>query len=239
MEAFPARKLLCIGASADALARLSHSLPQQNHAAVLLDAADDLESGGAKARAESYAAVLLFSEDGAQDLLRAQAQLPQLPLIIVCSEMQAEAVDELLARGAVDVLPEEQLSPEQIGRSLRLALEWNRGRQLLLQAEAEIEELRRELQELQEFQRNVAIFAHEINSPLTGLLGFLQLIVEEVEEQEEDPDRAAMLRDSLEAATRIRRVMVKLHQITEPVYKKSRLSPRSLLELSHHGETIA
>ncbi len=242
MEAYSARKLLCIGASADQLARLSQALPADSDTALLIDSVDDLATARSRASAAPYEAVLLAVAEGAapqEELNRALAALAPLPVILLSSTTPPVSSRELRSRGAADALAPDELSPSVLERSLRLATESLRSRTELQRVEGETEELRRELLELQEFQRNVAIFAHEINSPLTGLLGFLQLIVEEVEEQEQDPDRAAMLRDSLEAATRIRRVMVKLHQITEPVFKKSRLSPRGLLELSQHGETIA
>lgn len=240
MEAFPSHRLLCIGAPADTFARLETELAKiDGHT---LELCADLATAAPLVQSTEYSAVLLYfaADTPPQDALnRALQQLAPLPVILLHDSAGREQGAELLARGASDWLSAEDLDSAVLERSLRLAIEGAQGSRALRRAEQESEELRRELQELQEFQRNVAIFAHEINSPLTGLLGFLQLIVEEVEEQEEDPDRAAMLRDSLEAATRIRRVMVKLHQITEPVYRKARFSPRGLLELSQHGESIA
>lgn len=244
MEALPALHLLLIDAAADQRSLARELSDEADSSPFSLDVAEDLTRGLPLLRSRHYDAVLLDLAQAAPASLDAvhdcHEQLAGLPLLVLTGSGDENSRRALREAGALECFSRSEPPPGGLARAIRAVLERGRDRGEAERLEGEMETMRVELRELHEFQRNVAIFAHEINSPLTGLLGFLQLIVEEVEEQEEDPDRLMMLRDSLEAATRIRKVMIKLHQITEPAYKKHRGTLRtSLLELSQDGESIA
>ncbi len=70
--------------------------------------------------------------------------------------------------------------------------------------------------ELETIHSTTATYAHEINNPLTGILGIAQILLED------DLDSGAcrdMLGDILEAAVRIRNVIHKMEKLTEVRFK--------------------
>jgi PAS domain S-box-containing protein len=82
-------------------------------------------------------------------------------------------------------------------------------------AEGVIQQFHRSEAELAAIQKTAATYAHEINNPLTGVLGMLQMLIDE----ENDRERLTMLSDALVCSRRIKDVMTKLSQITSPKYR--------------------
>jgi PAS domain S-box-containing protein len=82
-------------------------------------------------------------------------------------------------------------------------------------AEGVIQQFHRSEAELAAIQKTAATYAHEINNPLTGVLGMLQMLIDE----ENDRERLTMLSDALMCSRRIKDVMNKLSQITSPKYR--------------------
>jgi signal transduction histidine kinase len=125
-----------------------------------------------------------------------------------------------------------------VGRFSRLAIEAvrERGQQRHLQhklrqtqlklaaAELRAAEAEARLNSHGEFECSVAILAHDIASPLTGLVGFLQLVIDMVDDDYSKEEYSVLLKDAEEAAWRMRRLLVRMQSITEPQYKKNRES---------------
>ncbi|MBN2080593.1 cache domain-containing protein [bacterium] len=70
--------------------------------------------------------------------------------------------------------------------------------------------------ELETIQRTAATYAHEINNPLTGVLGIIQLMLEE---DNITPDQAQMLSEGREAARKIRDVIKKIESLKSLEFK--------------------
>jgi PAS domain S-box-containing protein len=83
------------------------------------------------------------------------------------------------------------------------------------QVEAVMQQYMRSEAELSAIQKTAATYAHEINNPLTGVLGMLEMLTEE----ERDPERSQMLSEALICSKRIKDVMNKLSQITNAKYR--------------------
>jgi PAS domain S-box-containing protein len=96
------------------------------------------------------------------------------------------------------------------------------------QVEGVIQQFHRSEAELAAIQKTAATYAHEINNPLTGVLGMLQMLMEE----ERDKDRLMMLQDALSCSRRIKDVMTKLSQITSPKYRHYLRAETEIIDLS-------
>ncbi len=70
--------------------------------------------------------------------------------------------------------------------------------------------------ELAALHTTAATYAHEINNPLTGMIGLLQMLLDEGG----DAEKLQMLGDALAAARRIQEVTSKLQSITVPEYRR-------------------
>jgi PAS domain S-box-containing protein len=100
------------------------------------------------------------------------------------------------------------------------------------QAENLIPQFHRSEAELSAIQKTAATYAHEINNPLTGVLGMLQMLIDEVS----DAERLEMLDDALLCSRRIKDVMTKLSQITSPKYRNYLRDETEIIDLADETE---
>lgn len=71
--------------------------------------------------------------------------------------------------------------------------------------------------ELDAIRKTAATYAHEVNNPLTGILGILQMLKDDVDST---PEQQSLAREALDAARQIRDVTAKLASLQTPRYKK-------------------
>jgi len=81
------------------------------------------------------------------------------------------------------------------------------------QAEEEAQRARAHAAELAGIHKTAVTYAHEVNNPLTGIIGLVQVLIEECLDQ---PEHLEMLGEIKAAAQRIRDVIHKLESLSEP-----------------------
>ncbi len=140
------------------------------------------------------------------EALRRDPATEQIPVIMVTAhETESEAKARGLRSGANDYLTKPVNRDELLARiETQLRLRDLEAKRLLLE-------------KLNLTSQMVTTLHHEINNPLTGILGYAQLLIGRLEKGSPDPDelRTAVNRIR-DASERIREVMIKLNRITDP-----------------------
>jgi DNA-binding NarL/FixJ family response regulator len=169
-----------------------------------LDAVGTLAAGLQKLVDESFDAVLLdmrLPDAGGLDALREVRRACGDVAIVILTGLEDERLaHEALRSGAQDYLVKGRVTSSSIDRSLRYAVERVRG-----------ERARQEAEVLRAVNRLALAAAHEINNPLTVVLGHLQLLAGELGGTGQAPARIA---PALEAVDRIARIVDLMGRIT-------------------------
>lgn len=156
------------------------------------------------------------------------------PVVMATGQGSESVAVEAMKQGAFDYLIKGSITLSGLTRVLKNALA-KRALDLRIIEEASMraaaeEELRQSqllTAELKAVQRTVATLAHEINNPLTGIIGNLQMATGL---NLDCDDGQKMLAESLEAAKRIRDVVAKLSRLEEVGYRPY-LGDRKIIDL--------
>jgi len=97
------------------------------------------------------------------------------------------------------------------GRVCVLAMYWDITARMLV--EKALEQARAEAAELAGVKKTAVTYAHEVNNPLTGILGLLTILLDD---DELSADKREMLADIDRAARRIKDIIGKLERISRP-----------------------
>jgi DNA-binding response OmpR family regulator len=140
------------------------------------------------------------------EALRSDPATEQIPVIMVTAlETDSEDKARGLRSGANDYLTKPVNREELLARietQLRLR---------------DLEEKRLLFEKLNVTSQMVTTLHHEINNPLTGILGYTQLLLSRLEKGELDSDQVRKAMASIQdASERIRNVMEQLNRITDP-----------------------
>jgi DNA-binding response OmpR family regulator len=170
----------------------------------VLDAAGTLAAGLQKLADESFDAVLLDMRlpdtEGLDGLREVRKTSDDLAIVILTGLEDEGLAHEALRSGAQDYLVKGRVTASSIERALRYAIERVRGQRARQEAEA-----------LRAVNRLALTAAHEINNPLTIILGHLQLLRVELEQAGRASSRIA---PALEAVDRIARIVDLMGRIT-------------------------
>jgi len=168
-------------------------------------------------------ALQLLSEDPA-DLILLDVVMPDMDGFEVCEILRRDPATEQIPVIMVTAL---ETDSEDKARGLRsgandyLTKPVNRD-ELLARIETQLrlrdlEAKRLLFEKLNVTSQMVTTLHHEINNPLTGILGYAQLLITRLEQGALDPDELGKAIASIrDASERIREVMEKLNRITDP-----------------------
>jgi DNA-binding response OmpR family regulator len=169
-----------------------------------LDTAGALTDGLAKLATGAYDAVLLDMRlpdgQGLEALRRVRDASADVAIVILTGLDDGRLAHEALRSGAQDYLMKGRVTSSSMERALRYAIERVRG-----------ERSRREAETLRAVNRLALTAAHEINNPLTVVIGQLQLLAAEFAHTGQATTRIA---PALEAADRIARIVDLMGRIT-------------------------
>jgi DNA-binding response OmpR family regulator len=187
----------------------------------VLDAADTLGAGLRKLADESFDAVLLDMRlpdaQGLDALREVRKASGDIAIVILTGLEDERLAHEALGSGAQDYLVKGRVTSSSIERALRYAIARVRG-----------ERARQEAETLRALNRLALTAAHEINNPLTIVLGQLQLLEAELERSSSTSARIA---PALEAGERIRRIVELMSRITRLETKTFGASLPEILDL--------
>jgi len=147
-----------------------------------VESTPDLDSAIARFQQQSFNVVLLHlspsHHTGLDILKQLQANQPCLPIVVI-GLADDEFALETIRQGAQDYLVKEQITPDQLIRSLRYAIErvLSEPKQNLQQANLE---LIRSNQELEQF---ASIVSHDLRDPLWKIKAYAELLAEDYQGQ--------------------------------------------------------
>jgi DNA-binding NtrC family response regulator len=144
---------------------------------------------------------------------------PQLPAVIVLTGHGSDrAESEALEVGAFEYLSNHNCTPDELALAVRYAAhvtqlrhEMLRVNEQRIRAEAEMREAQSASGELDGVHRAVATILHEINSPLTGIMNYQRLLLEENPPQ----DMREIYQEVLDASRQIAQVMHRIEDLQE------------------------
>jgi len=150
-----------------------------------VESTPDLDGAIARFQQQSFNVVLLhlspFYHAGLDSLKQLQTNQPHLPIVVIGLADDKFAL-ETIRQGAQDYLVKEQITPDQLIRSLRYAIErvLSEPKQNLQQANLE---LIRSNQELEQF---ASIVSHDLRDPLWKIKAYAELLSEDYQGQLDD-----------------------------------------------------
>jgi DNA-binding response OmpR family regulator len=181
-----------------------HLTARLNDQPCVLTMAETLAAGLEKLADAPFDAVLLDMRlpdaDGLDGLRKVRNTSADAAIVILTGMEDERLAHEALRSGAQDYLVKGRVTSSSIERALRYAIERVRGEQARQEAEA-----------LRAVTRLALAAAHEINNPLTIVLGHLQLLAGECERASRMSGRIAQ---ALDAVDRIARIVDLMGRIT-------------------------
>lgn len=165
--------------------------------AIDLECTDRLEKGLAILNEENIDVVLLGlglpGSRGLETLSQVSGKAPNIPIIVLTGYDDQKLGIESISKGAQDYLIKQEINSDILSRSIRHAIERKRIEQELKNVNQElrntVEELKEANRKILENQKSVieeerlkallemsGTTAHELNQPLTSLLGHIELI---------------------------------------------------------------
>jgi DNA-binding NarL/FixJ family response regulator len=186
-----------------------------------LDTADTLAAAIAKLAEDSFDAVLLDMRlpdgEGLDALRKVRKASSDVAIVILTGFEDERLAHDALRSGAQDYLVKGRVTASSIERALGYAVARVRG-----------ERARREAETLRALTRLALTAAHEINNPLTIVLGQLQLLEAEFNRSSVVCARIA---PALEAGERIRRIVELMTRITRLETKEYGATLPEILDL--------
>lgn len=122
---------------------------------------------------------------------------PELPVIVMTSLQDERMADKAIELGAQEFLEKSELDPELISRSFRSAI----GRK------AALNQLRKQNETLRAFSHTVA---HEVKTPLQGILTSFYLLREIISNQPTDDKSSKMFQLGIDSATHLSKLVDEL-----------------------------
>ena len=180
----------------------------------------------------------LADSTGLELLRRLQLRFEVLPasFIMLTGAGSERLVVEAMQAGAFDYLTKSETSPQELVHAVQKASKMTHvRRQLELQhawreqAEADLLQAQLHSAELAGVRRAVATYLHEINSPLAGIIGYLDML-----QQEPHPaDLQAAFHEMLSACNQIKHVLRSMEALEE-LRARPGAGNRGPLDLSPH-----
>ncbi|MCB1188044.1 response regulator [bacterium] len=176
----------------------------------------------------------LLPDMSGMDVLAALAGLGDaLPSVVMLTGQGDELVSaRALRSGAFDYIPKNALDRQLLQDTIRRVLDYRdmrhaieRERRLREEAELALRERELDRARLEAIRAAVATSMHEISNPLTGIIGMLQI------QLDEEPDNEDV-RMMLAAALRIRELTVRLNNLERVSYSRVHLAASEGQELS-------
>ena len=155
--------------------------------------------------------------------LKESGHLENTPVVILTGAGSEQTAVEALKLGATDYLVKGDVSVDILNRTIKsvlaqtqLAKKLKATEVLRSMAEEKLRKAEIEKAELEGIHKVTATLAHEINNPLTGIVGMVQLLKEEAPA---GSDTREMLQETLVAAKRIKDVILKMEALNRPKFK--------------------
>jgi CheY-like chemotaxis protein len=171
--------------------------------------ADHLENAFEKIQKTPFDIILLDlslpDSQGLDTFLKLHNRVPNLPIVILTSTDDELLALEAVQKGAQDYLVKGQTPSDLLMRAIRYAIERHQLKQKLSQAQQKSVETER----LRVLIETAGAAAHEINQPLTAVLGHVELILTS---EIPNPFRQD-LQFVLEAAERIQEIVKSMNDI--------------------------
>jgi CheY-like chemotaxis protein len=217
-------KLLMIDDNLDDCALYAHAFKQAGSTFQLQvvnngEAAFDLLDQGAE-----FDCILLDYQlahmTGVELLHRLQERFGDLPsAFIMLTDIGGERhVVEAMQAGVFDYLTKSDTSQEELLHAVKKASHMTRVRRQLalqsawrVQAEEELRQAQLRSAELAGVRKAVATYLHEINSPLAGIIGYLDILLQD----ERAPDLQVAFGEMLSACDQIRHVLRSMEDLDE------------------------
>ena len=170
-----------------------------------VDWALDYEEGLQSMREDTYDAYLVdyYLNGGVSGLdliVEARKFNPHAPIIILTGEGTNQIDQQASELGAQDYLEKTQLSPENLERSIRYAIQQKRS-------ERELQELYDKVHELEQLKTDmIRIASHDLTSPNTAILGLTEIMLGNRTDDLTD-DQVDYVNSIRSSATRIQRII--------------------------------
>jgi DNA-binding NtrC family response regulator len=162
----------------------------------------------------------LGAVDGPKVMQLLREEFGELPCacVMLTGELDRRAIVESLRAGAWDYLSKDDLPAEELVQAIeravqvsRLQRELTRQNEQWAEAEQRLHEAELRAAELDGVRRAVATYMHELNSPLTGLLSYTKMMLED----EPSPEHAEYLNDMQAACQRMGQVLRQMESLTD------------------------
>jgi signal transduction histidine kinase/ActR/RegA family two-component response regulator len=236
-------KLLLVSAHEDDSGLLRALLAHPATGAWELDRAISLDAAIEKMAAGGVSLCLLdwsSDADAVKSMMaHAARSTPPIPTIVLLTEDDAEVEDLVLAAGALDCVVKSQLEPSLFRRAVKRALNNHRVQVELRQSQAQLQQA----QKMEAIGRLAGGVAHDFNNLLTAMLGYAELLLDqltpddsrrrEVEEIRKAAERAVALTRQLLAFSRKQAWQPKVLDLNHVVMSVDRMLQRLI------GEDVA
>jgi DNA-binding NtrC family response regulator len=141
-----------------------------------------------------------------------QENYPDLPAVVLITGHGGERVAvEAMKLGACDYISKHDCTPEELAHAVRHAAYSTRLRRELAARQSPNGDSQFQRGEMSGARRTVATFLHEINSPLTGIINYTLLLLDEAPSEEQ----RTIYHEILEACRQIDRVLHRMEDLDE------------------------